>query len=152
MCHPVDRYVAHKKTENLMADLTDILRLEDKVLEFARDIEVLGSLEIVVDTFREKRSEIVGLGVSDIFDFITSIEEDQDFFNALSGLGLDAANMNKWRARTPGSSTGRFSMSGRVGKLLLPIRSTSVRNRPWPSKRATHGHDPTRTCPILCCG
>ena len=118
MCHPVDRYVAHKKTENLMADLTDILRLEDKVLEFARDIEVLGSLEIVVDTFREKRSEIVGLGVSDIFDFITSIEEDQDFFNALSGLGLDAANL-KGLVTTVSSALGKIPEEKR--KLLQAL-------------------------------
>ncbi|MDJ0910805.1 MAG: hypothetical protein QNI99_16615 [Woeseiaceae bacterium] len=66
-----------------MADLADILRIDDKVLEFARDIEVVSALETLMDKYRELKAQLSDLQISDIFEFIDAIENDDELFNAL---------------------------------------------------------------------
>ena len=76
-----------------MADLTDILRVDDKILDLVKDIEVVQALETLMTSFREKRAELADFQVSDVFEFIDSIKNDQNLFNALGSLGLDPQKM-----------------------------------------------------------
>ena len=101
-----------------MPDLSEVLRLDDQVLDFARDIEVIRSLEIIVTTFNERRREIADLGLSDVFEFITSVEEDQEFFDALSDIGLDGDELKSHVSRVSGA-LGKISEEQR--KLIQPL-------------------------------
>ncbi len=101
-----------------MPDLSEILRVDDRVLDFARDIEVIQSLEIIVTTYREKRREIADLGLSDVFEFIDSIEQDEAFFNALGNIGLDGDEL-KGHVTKVSETLGKISEEQR--KLIHPL-------------------------------
>lgn len=103
-----------------MPDLAEILRIDGQVLELAQDIEVIRSLEVLVNKYHERRAELAGLGLADVFAFIDSIENDDAFFNALDGIGLEDQELKGHVSRVSGA-LGQISEEQR--KLIQPLSS-----------------------------
>jgi hypothetical protein len=101
-----------------MSDLAEILRVDDRVLDLGRDIEVIQSLEILATRYRERQAEIAGLGPADVFEFIDSIANDEAFFGALDGIGFDGQELSGHVSRVS-EALGRISDEQR--KLIQPL-------------------------------
>ncbi len=101
-----------------MADLKEILRIDDRALEFLRDIDIIKALETLVDTFQKQRQQLEEFEVSDVFDLIESIEDDDELFAALEDLGVDAQQVRDEVARIS-DALGGISEDQR--QLLEPL-------------------------------
>ena len=100
-----------------MERLLEFLEMGQNVLDLAKDIEVVEALEEVVQTWKDNQAAIATLGVSGVFELISSVERDVAFFEALNDLGLDGDAI---RAKVT-------VISNAVGNIPEPYRKLAQR-------------------------
>ncbi|MEJ2603284.1 MAG: hypothetical protein P8172_08300 [Gammaproteobacteria bacterium] len=108
-----------------MGQLANILNIDGRMLDFSEDIEVIRSISVIAQTWQTHRSELADLAISDVFQFINAIEEDQAFLTALAGIGLNATEVQQV-VETISSRIGRIPEKYR--KLIEPVSRLTEEN------------------------